>query len=285
MKKNNQIIEVDIRYKTKQEVMFMWKWEAEEKPKAVIVIVHSAYEHHRRYAWLIEKFRSSNCHIVMGDLPGHGEQTRGKKIHNESFEQYKEYITLALQVAVTYNLPIFILGHGLGATLLIKVLHKLQIEYAGVILTSPWLQLKKQPSKWTNALAKLPVQQKINHDIQLKELTRNYDIYQQFIDDPTYHTIVSNDWYIELQLLMKSILQSTESVPNVPLLLMTAERDKIADITSTAAWFKKQDLSEYQYKSWKNCFHDLHQEPEREEIFEYSHAFINNVLRSIGYIV
>ena len=46
----------------------MWKWEAEEKPKAVIVIVHSAYEHHRRYAWLIEKLRSSNCHIVMGDL-------------------------------------------------------------------------------------------------------------------------------------------------------------------------------------------------------------------------
>lgn len=263
----------------------MWKWETEEKPKAVIVIVHSAYEHHRRYAWLIEKFRSSSCHIVMGDLPGHGEQPNARVIHNESFEQYKDYITHALQVAVTYNLPIFILGHGLGATLLIKTMHKLQIEYAGVILTSPWLQLKKLPSKWTNALAKLSVQQRIHHDIQLKELTRNYEVYQQLVDDPTYHSLVTNEWYKELQLLMKSILQSTDSIPNVPVLLMTAERDKIADTTISASWFKKQELTEYQYKSWKNCFHDLYQEPEREEIFAYSHSFINNVLRSIGYIV
>lgn len=263
----------------------MWKWEAEGKAKAVIVIVHSAYEHHRRYAWLIEKLRSSNCHIVMGDLPGHGEQRKAKQIHNESFDSYKEYITQAMQVAVTYNLPIFIIGHGMGASILIKMLHKLKIEYAGLILTSPWLQLKKTPSKWTNTLAKLSVQQKINHDISMKELTRNYEVYQQFSEDTTYHSIISSDWYKELQLLMKNLVQATESIPDVPVLLMTGERDKITDIKAAAGWLKKQELSEYQYKSWKNCFHDLHHEPEREEIFEYAHSFINNVLRSIGYIV
>ena len=67
----------------------MWKWEAEDKPKAVIVIIHSAYEHHRRYAWLIEKLRSSGFHIVIGDLPGHGEQTIAKVAHNEPFMSTK----------------------------------------------------------------------------------------------------------------------------------------------------------------------------------------------------
>lgn len=263
----------------------MWKWETEEKPKAVVVIVHSAYEHHRRYAWLIEKLRSANCHIVMGDLAGHGELKKAKGIHDEPFELYKEYIKQAHQVAATYDLPIFLMGHGLGATLLIKVMRKLKMEYAGVILTSPWLQLTKLPSKWTNALAKLSVPQKINHDIQLNELTRNYEVFQQFAKDPMYHTQVTNDWYKELQLLMKTVTQSTESIPNVPVLLMTAERDKITDTKATQSWFKKQELTEYQFKEWKNCFHDLHQEPEREEIFEYSDSFINNVLRSIGYIV
>ncbi|WP_144510867.1 alpha/beta hydrolase [Bacillus sp. FJAT-22090] len=263
----------------------MWKWEAEEKPKAVIVIVHSAYEHHRRYAWLIEKLRSSNYHIVMGDLPGHGELKKANGLHDESFDLYKDYIKQALQVAVTYDLPIFLMGHGMGATLLMRVLRKLEMEFAGVMLTSPWLQLKKTPSKWTNALAKLSVPQKINHDIHLNELTRNYEVFQQFADDPTYRTLVSNDWYKELQTLMKTVVQSTESIPNIPVLLMTAERDKITDIKATANWIKKQELSEYQFKEWKNCFHDLHQEPEREEVFAYYHSFINNVLRSIGYIV
>lgn len=263
----------------------MWKWETEEKPKAVIVIVHSAYEHHRRYAWLIEKLRSANCHIVMGDLAGHGELKKAKGLHDEPFELYKEYIKQALQVAVTYDLPIFLMGHGLGATLLVKVMRKLKMEYAGVILTSPWLQLTKLPSKWTNALAKLPVPQKINHDIQLNELTRNYEVFQQFAKDPMYRTQFTNDWYKELQLLMKTVIQSTESIPDVPVLLMTAERDKITDTKATQSWFKKQELTEYQFKEWKDCFHDLHQEPEREEIFKYSDSFINNVLRSIGYIV
>lgn len=138
----------------------MWKWESDEKAKAVVIIVHSAYEHHRRYAWLIEKLRSSNCHIVMGDLPGHGELVRAKTIHDESFDLYKEYIKQAVQVAVSYDLPIFIIGHGLGATLVMKMLHKIEVQYAGVILTSPWLQLNKLPSKWTKTLAKISVQQK-----------------------------------------------------------------------------------------------------------------------------
>ena len=35
----------------------MWKWEAEGEAKAVIVMVHGAMEHHRRYGWLIEMWR------------------------------------------------------------------------------------------------------------------------------------------------------------------------------------------------------------------------------------
>lgn len=54
----------------------MWKWDAEGQPKAVVAIFHSAYEHHAWYAWLIEKLRGSGFHVVMGDLPGHGEQAK-----------------------------------------------------------------------------------------------------------------------------------------------------------------------------------------------------------------
>ena len=48
----------------------MWKWEAEGEPKAVVVMVHGAMEHHRRYGWLIEIWRLSGFHVIMGDLPG-----------------------------------------------------------------------------------------------------------------------------------------------------------------------------------------------------------------------
>lgn len=268
--------------------MFMWEWESERQPKAVVAIIHSAYEHHRRYAWLIEKFRSSGFHVVMGDLPGHGEYSQDKNVHDENFDLYSSYIKQLVQVSMTHNLPVFVLGHGLGATLLMHALQEKSIECAGVILTSPWLQLKKQPSKLSTALSsmgKLTDNVKSVHEITIKQLTRNYDVYMQEKDDPYYHTTVTLKWYKDLQQLMKQIGSNSEFIQDVPVLMMTAERDKVSDITHSQHWLVRQKISELQYKEWKNCYHDLFHEPEREDVFYYTESFMHNSLRSLGYII
>ena len=57
----------------------MWKWETEQEAKAVIVIIHGAMEHHGRYGWLIEMWRTSGYHVIMGDLPGQGMTSRAQR--------------------------------------------------------------------------------------------------------------------------------------------------------------------------------------------------------------
>lgn len=268
--------------------MIMWKWEADGQAKAVIAIVHSAYEHHRRYAWLIEEFRSSGFHVVMGDLPGHGESALNKQAHDEDFQSYGTFINHLIDASLTYNLPVFIMGHGLGATLVMQMLQEKSIECAGIILTSPWMHLHIHASKLSSALAnmgKLAENVKSTHEITIKKLTRNYDVYTQDKDDDLYNTTITLKWYRELQHLMKATTAKQESIQNVPILMMTAEWDKIADPTFAKNWLQKQQLSEIQYKEWKNCFHDLFQEPEREDVFYYTKTFVNNVLRSLGYVV
>lgn len=266
----------------------MWKWEADGQAKAVIAIVHSAYEHHRRYAWLIEEFRSSGFHVVMGDLPGHGEAAQHKSVHDEDFQSYDMYIDQLIGASLAYELPIFVLGHGLGATLMMHVLQEKTIECAGVILTSPWLHLHIHASKLSSALSnmgKLADNVKSTHDVTIKQLTRNYDVYTRDKDDPLYNTNITLKWYREMQHLMKVTSNHQESVRNVPILMMTAEQDRVADPTYAKHWLQRQQLSEIQYKEWKNCFHDLFHEPEREDVHFYTMSFMNNVLRSLGYIV
>lgn len=102
----------------------MWKWEADGQPKAVVAIVHSAYEHHRWYAWLIEKLRSAGFHVVMGDLPGHGEQAQNRGYHDEDFFKYEDYVKQLVEIGLSENLPVFVIGNGLGATVLMNVLQK-----------------------------------------------------------------------------------------------------------------------------------------------------------------
>ncbi|MDN4607814.1 alpha/beta fold hydrolase [Sporosarcina highlanderae] len=262
----------------------MWKWEAEGQPKAVVVIVHNAYEHHLRYAWLIQKLRTGGFHVVTSDLPGHGSEN-GRRIHDESFDLYVSHVKKMVEIGLQDSLPVFVLGHGLGATLLMHILQREKLECAGFIFSSPWLSIKHQPSKFSGVLSKLSSSMKVNHDITIELLTRNYDMYIEFQNDRYYSSKVVASWYRELQAMMKSIITREESIADVPILVHTGEQDKITDIAVAKKWLVNQQLSDFQYKEWKRLYHDLYQEPEREEVYLFIESFMNNVLRSLGYIV
>lgn len=266
----------------------MWKWEAEGQPKAVIVIIHSAFEQHKWYAWLIEKLRTEGYHIVMGDLPGHGEQSKYSRVHDETIINYLLYIKQLYQNALTYELPIFLIGHGLGGTLAIEFLKKNKIECAGVILTSPWLQLKKQKNLLANAVTsfgKIASQKKVSLHFEKKMLTRDIDGYQEMIDDIPYHSNVTVRWYRDVYQLIKNITSQQESTLSIPILVLTGQQDKITEIKMTRKWLLQQNSNEIRYKEWPHGYHNLFQDNERQLVFLYVKDFINNVSRSLGYII
>ncbi|MBD8034724.1 MULTISPECIES: alpha/beta hydrolase [Solibacillus] len=266
----------------------MWKWETEHQPKAVVVILHSAYEQHRWYAWLIEKFRSARFHVVMGDLPGHGEQGKYARYHDENFEEYYNYTKVLLKVALEYNLPLFIVGNGLGASIAAYVLQKNKIECAGVVLTSPWLHFKLAPGKLSNALSSFSAitsNVKLKHELSIQYFTRNTDVLMELKEQLPLNSMVTVKWYREWQQMTRIIRDPENKFPDIPLLLMTGENDKITDISTSKKWMMEQKLSEFHYKQWNGCLHSLFFEVEREEVFRYTIDFINNVLRDLGYIV
>ncbi|MGN7479644.1 alpha/beta hydrolase [Solibacillus silvestris] len=266
----------------------MWKWETEQQPKAVVVILHSAYEHHRWYAWLIEKFRSARFHVVMGDLPGHGEQGKYSRYHDENFEEYYNYTKVLLKVALEYNLPLFIVGNGLGAVIAANVIQKNKIECAGAVLTSPWLNLKLTPGKLSNALSSFSAitsNMKLKHELSLQHFTRNTDVLMELKEHLPLNSMVTVKWYRDWQQVSRTIRDIEFKFPDIPLLVMTGENDKITDIGTTKKWLLEHFLSEFHYKQWKGCLHSLYFELEREEVFRYTIDFINNVLRDLGYII
>ncbi|MER1987601.1 MAG: alpha/beta hydrolase [Solibacillus sp.] len=266
----------------------MWRWEADEQPKAVVAIIHSAYEEHRWYAWLIEKLRSSGFHVVMGDLPGHGDGSKYARYHDEDFDDYKSYTTQLFKVALEYDLPLFVIGHGLGAIIAMRVLQKGKIECAGLILTSPWLHLKLAPGKMSNALTSFSAitsNVKIKHELTLLHFTRNVDSYSELSEHFPLKNTVTVSWYRDIQQAMRQLRDPERLMPNIPLLLMTGRNDKVIDHAAVKQWLLQQKLTEFQYKEWPNCLHALYFEQEREEAYCYTEDFMKNVLRSLGYIM
>ncbi|MEH7544392.1 MULTISPECIES: alpha/beta hydrolase [Bacillaceae] len=267
----------------------MWKWEAEGEAKAVIVMVHGAMEHHGRYGWLIEMWRLAGFHVIMGDLPGQGMTTRSRRGHIDSFDEYIMEVKDWVQAAYQYNLPVFLLGHSMGGLISIRLLQEEQLNVAGVILSSPCLGLLQAPSKFLNALSHLLnvvyPSLRMNSGLSVQMATRNDDVREADANDTLYVTKISIRWYRELVGAIKEAFENLEDTQDLPMLVMQGGDDKIVNKATVKEWFNHVPLSEKRFKEWPKCYHEIFNEPEREEVFEYAKDFVNSQLKAIGYIV
>jgi lysophospholipase len=267
----------------------MWKWEADGNAKAVIVMVHGAMEHHRRYSWLIEMWRSEGFHVIMGDLPGQGITSRSQRGHIDSFDEYIFEVKDWVQTAYQFELPVFLLGHSMGGLAVIRALQEQPLKLEGVILSAPCLGLVKYPSTVLNLLSiglnKLVPERRFASPLTIDLATRNEAIRESAVNDSLFVTKVSVRWYRELLRGIKQAFVNMSKIPDFPLLVLQGGDDKIVSKSAVGEWFNQISLSEKHYKEWPVCYHELFNEPEREEIFQYAKSFVENRLRSIGYII
>ncbi len=267
----------------------MWKWEAEGEAKAVVVIVHGAMEHHRRYGWLIEMWRLSGFHVIMGDLPGQGMTTRTRRGHIDSFDEYIFEVKDWVQAAYQFNLPVFLIGHSMGGLITIRLLQQEKLNLAGAVLSSPCLGLIHQPPKMTNLFSSVlnivAPSFKVNSGLTIDMATRNDEVREADMNDTLYITKVSVRWYHELMQAIKLAFENNDEIQDLPFLVMQGGEDKIVNKHTVREWFNDVPLSEKRFKEWPKCYHEIFNEPEREEVFEYAKDFFNSQLKAIGYIV
>ncbi|MFJ7729527.1 lysophospholipase [Neobacillus sp. NPDC097160] len=267
----------------------MWKWEAEGEAKAVIVIVHGAMEHHGRYGWLIEMWRLSGFHVIMADLPGQGMTTRSRRGHIDSFDEYIIEVKDWVQAAYRYELPVFLVGHSMGGLISIRLLQEERLNIAGVILSSPCLGLVHTPSKFLDTMSHLLnivyPSLRMNSGLSVQMATRNEDVREADSNDTLYVTKISVRWYRELAGAIKQAFVNLEKIQDIPMLVMQGGDDQIVNKATVKEWFNHVPLSEKRFKEWPKCYHEIFNEPEREEVFEYAKDFVNSQLKAIGYIV
>ncbi|WP_100373834.1 alpha/beta hydrolase [Bacillus sp. FJAT-45037] len=256
----------------------MWKWEISE-PRGVVVIVHGAGEHHGRYKWLAKKWNEHGFDVIMGDLPGQGK-TRGKRGHIQSFTQYLDSIEEWLEEARLKNMPIVLLGHSMGGLAVIRTLmERNPVQIVAAILSSPCVGLASPPPK-TKALATKMIHRiaptfSAKSGIRSEQCTRNEEIREEYIKDELRVTRVSARWYQELTKAMHIAKRYPEKMPNIPVLVMQSGEDYLVDQVAVRDWFDSLLLSEKYFKEWEGLYHEIFNEPEREEVFRYAIGFVN----------
>ncbi|WP_347862521.1 alpha/beta hydrolase [Salimicrobium sp. PL1-032A] len=244
-------------------------------PKAVIVIVHGAFEHGGRYKTLAENFRADGYSVVVGDLPGQGDE-KGKRGHIRHFQQYIDTIEGWVTYAKDADLPVFLLGHSMGGLAVIRTMQDMALPVQGVILSSPALGIKNGAGKPLEAVSKVldrvSPSMLVSYPYNPEIVTRNEEVWKMDRNDEKILDHVSVRWYKEFQRAIRKA--HVKAMPDVPLLLMQAGDDKMVNLKDSKGWFNTQDLTEKAYKEWPGLYHEIFNEPENDQVYRYTINFI-----------
>ncbi|SDH64201.1 lysophospholipase [Alteribacillus persepolensis] len=252
-----------------------------DRARGTVLIIHGAGEHHGRYEWVIQYLNQLRFHVVSGDLPGHG-RTRGKRGHIDTFDQYINTVYEWYKEAASYELPVFLFGHSMGGLVAIRTLMEKYMPIKGIILSSPCLGLYEYPSKAADVAAKMfhriAPTFKAKSGIRASRVTRSPEARAAYEKDEFNVSVVTARWYQETLKAIKRSFFEADRFPNVPLLVMQAGEDYIVDKYAAHRWFNRIETADRSMKEWKGLYHELLNEPEREEVFQFMMNFINQRL-------
>ncbi|MDS0999112.1 alpha/beta hydrolase [Staphylococcus capitis] len=267
----------------------MWKWETENDAKGVVVIAHNILEHTGRYAYVITMLRRNGYHVIMGDLPGQGQTSRANKGQIDDFNTYHENLLEWIKIANEYKIPTFVLGVGLGGLIVVNFLEKAELPIEGVMLLSPMLELRRtgkgRKNKIISNLGKMSKDTRFKVGISSQDLTRNDEIIDETDNDGLMLKKVTYRWYNLIVEKMKETMDHIKDIKPLPALIMYGTEDKILETDAIIELKDKLASNELYFKAWNGLYHEIHNEPERDQVMRYVLTFLNNSVNTMGFVV
>lgn len=243
-----------------------------ENPKASIVFVHGFGEHSGRYTQVADFFNKNGYSFFAFDNRGHG-QSEGKRGHARDYDAYLYDIDVFLDYVTVQSAgkPIFLYGHSMGGNLVLNYVLKRKLSIKGVIVSGPWIQLAFQPKPVLITIGKLmrSVVPGFSQDSGLVQshISKDPAVVEAYKNDPLVHSKITASASIGL-LEAAAFLDTYAGVMPVPTLIMHGAEDLLTSQPASEA-FAKRVSGPVTYKKWEGMYHEIHNEPQQMEVFNY----------------
>jgi alpha-beta hydrolase superfamily lysophospholipase len=248
------------------------------KMRAFIIFVHGLGEHMLRYTGWAEEFVRNGIGFEGVDLPGHG-RSDGKKGHIRNYSLTDEMIEKLLDEFRKSDpgIPVFLYGHSLGGGLVLDYLVRKNPSFTGAIVTSPWLKLSFEPDEAKIKLAGvikniLPglVQRS---GLVVEHISHNISVVEAYKNDPLVHGKISVSLFHSAMSAASNALRNAGHL-KIPVLLLHGSDDQICSPKGTREFASATSLAEFML--WNGGYHELHNEPFRDEVFKHILVWINS---------
>lgn len=238
---------------------------------ALIIFVHGYGEYISRYRHWASLFCSNNIGLIGMDFRGHGKSSL--KVSSSSYNKYLNDLNQFYRMVKSKypHTPLFLYGHSMGGNLVLRYLIENNPSVTGIISSSPWIKTYNVTSESLIGIKKLGSiimpKVSINSGIISHFLSHDKNIIMEHKCDPLILRKIPLRLVSELNESGRIIMRNRHKF-NKPVLLMHGTDDRITSYKATA------DLSNYTsdittLKLWEGAYHELHNETEKVEIFQF----------------
>ena len=258
--------------------IFFQEYQPSDTPKGVITIVHGLGSHSSRYTHFANFFTQNGYTLLGFDLPGHGHSD-GIRGHADSYDEILDIIQHFLDYVLHQypELPQYLYGHSMGGSLVLNYLITRKNNLKAAIASSPGLSPAKTPGAAKYFAAKMlstvyPTFQ-IENDLDISGVSRDPSVIQRYQEDPLVHSKISARLAFELVNKGQLILRNADKI-SLPLLVMQGTADRLVN-PHINQLFAQDTNPLITYKEWEGLYHELHNEPEKEEVLDFLLSWIN----------
>ncbi|MFV1857809.1 MAG: lysophospholipase [Anaerolineales bacterium] len=250
--------------------LYVQRWQADVPTRAVIAIVHGFGEHSGRYMNLVSHLVPRG-HVLCGvDLRGHG-RSPGPRGHIDRWEDYREDLRSFLQWIPTWEpaRPLFVLGHSMGALIVLDFVLRHLGGLAGAIVSGVPLEPVgvANPLLVTTArlLSRVWPGFALSLNLETAALSRDPEVVRAYEEDPLVHGTASARWGTET---LDTIEWIKDHAPDVrlPLLMIHGGADRINAAEGTRRFFEAVTYPDKELRVYPEAYHEPHNDLDWQKV-------------------
>ncbi|KAJ1657809.1 hypothetical protein IWQ61_002837 [Dispira simplex] len=257
----------------------MWYRAKQQPPVATLLVVHGFGEHSGRYVHVCRAFAQAGVQVLAYDQRGYGRTGRksGRMGRTDGLRRLHQDILVLHDRVRLEGVPHFLLGHSMGGMEVMTFLHQYQHEarLSGVIATGPAIRLAKpaRPNPIVGAVgslfSKIFKSLTITTGLRLEDISRDEKVVEAARNDYYQYDLGSLQCLDDLINAGGHLLCSDLSHINCPVLITHGTKDAITDFDASQELYDKLPGSlDKEFCAYSDCYHELHNEPNKEEVIE-----------------
>jgi alpha-beta hydrolase superfamily lysophospholipase len=191
----------------------------------------------------------------------------------QQFEDYSDTLTANLHRVrqAQPDQPVFLLGHSMGGLISCEYLLDHSDDFQGAIISGPALTVPEGTGQGTITIAKIlsKIAPKLGMmQLDAHDISRDPHVVQTYLDDPLVFT---GKTPVRLMAeMLKAIIRVNQEMEKIslPILILHGSEDKLAAPEGSINLQKRAGSQDKTLKLYEGLYHEVFNEPERDQVLD-----------------